>query len=121
MSTVYEQLGGEPVMEELARHLYRKMLSDVRVAHFFEGMDVEAQIAKQKAFLSMVTGGPNGYSGRDMRSSHAHLMERGLNDRHVDLLIRYLGEILQEMGMRKDLILQVQEKANTVRDDVLNR
>lgn len=121
MPTLFEQLGGEAAMQDLAENFYRKMLSDQRVSHFFEDIDMDAQIAKQKAFLQMVTGGPNAYTGRDMRKAHAHLLERGLDDSHVDLVVRYLGETLQEMGAPRDAVDAVTKTANSVRDDVLNR
>lgn len=41
------------------------------------------QAAKQKAFLTMAFGGPNNYSGADMRNAHAHLVAKGLNDSHL--------------------------------------
>ncbi|MCC5876569.1 MAG: group 1 truncated hemoglobin, partial [Candidatus Sumerlaeia bacterium] len=104
MSTIYEQLGGEPAMQELAETFYRKMLSDDRVSHFFDDVDMDKQIAKQQAFLTIVAGGPNNYTGRDMRTSHAHLLEKGLNDTHVDVVIHYLGETLAEMGASAEII-----------------
>jgi hemoglobin len=119
--SIYERLGGEPAMQELAENFYRKMLSDERVSGFFDDIDMDKQIAKQKAFLTLVAGGPNNYTGRDMRSSHAHLLKRGLNDTHVDVVIHYLGETLAEMGAPQDIIDAVKAAANGARNDVLNR
>ena len=70
---------------------YRKVLSDDRVSRFFDDVDMDRQIAKQKGFLTMVFGGPVAYNGKDMRAGHAHLIERGLNDSHVDAVIEFLG------------------------------
>ena len=70
---------------------YRKVLTDDRVSHFFDDVDMDRQIAKQKAFLTMVFGGPVAYTGKDMRTGHAHLIERGLNDSHVDAVIELSG------------------------------
>ena len=121
MSTIYERLGGEPAMQELAENFYRKMLTDDRVSGFFDDIDMDKQIAKQKAFLTMVAGGPNNYSGKDMRNAHAHLLERGLNDTHVDIVVQYLGEALAEMDAPQDIIDAVKSAAESQRDDVLNR
>ena len=100
---------------------YRKVLSDDRVNEFFDGVDMERQAAKQKAFLTMVTGGPNNYTGRNMRDAHAKLVARGLNDSHVDAIIELLGETLKELGVSDDQIKQVAAIAESVRDDVLSR
>ena len=69
----------------------------------------------------MVFGGPNHYSGKNMREGHAHLIKRGLNDAHVDIVIEHLGATLKELGATTDDINQVAAIANSVRDDVLGR
>ena len=79
------------------------------------------QAAKQKAFLTMVFGGPANYSGLDMRKGHQHLVKMGLNDSHVDVVIELLGETLTELGVPNDKIAQVAAIANSVRDEVLDR
>jgi hemoglobin len=121
MTSIYERLGGEPAMQELAEVFYRKMLTDDRVSGFFDDIDMDKQIAKQKAFLTLVAGGPNNYTGRDMRTAHAHLMTRGLNDTHVDVVVHYLGESLAELGAPQDIIDAVKAAAEGARNDVLNR
>jgi hemoglobin len=82
---------------------------------------MDRQIAKQKAFLTMVFGGPVAYSGSDMRCGHAHLVQRGLNDSHVNAVIELLGESLREIGAPEHLIERVASIAESARVDVLNR
>lgn len=121
MSTLYERLGGETAVDAAVEIFYRKVLSDDRVNEFFDGVDMEAQISKQKGFLTMVFGGPNNYTGKDMRDGHKHLVARGLNDSHVDCIIELLGATLTELGAADSDIQEVANIANSVRDDVLNR
>src|SRR3954463_6353256 len=121
MSTLYEQIGGEPAVDAAVESFYRKVLTDDRVSRFFDDVDMDRQSAKQKAFLTMVFGGPANYSGKDMRAGHAHLVARGMNDAHVDAVIELLGATLAELGVGADKIAQVAAIANSVRDDVLNR
>jgi hemoglobin len=120
-SSLYEQLGGEAAVDAAVDVFYRKVLSDDRVSAFFDDVDMDQQIAKQKAFLTMVFGGPVAYSGNDMRTGHAHLIERGLNDSHVNAVIELLGESLREVGAPEHLIAQVAGIAESARADVLNR
>lgn len=117
--SLYDELGGAPALDAAVDIFYRKVLSDDRIAHYFDGVDMERQAAKQKGFLTMVLGGPNNYTGKDMRRGHAHLV--GLNDGHVDAVIENLGATLAELGVSADKIAQVAALANSVRDDVLNR
>jgi hemoglobin len=121
MSSIYEQLGGAPAMQAAVENFYRRVLADEELAPFFEDVDMDKQMAKQTGFLTMVTGGPNNYTGKDMRAGHAHLVARGIGDRHVDLVIKHLGDTLADLGVAQELIQQVAAVAESVRDDVLNR
>ncbi|MFV2004086.1 MAG: group 1 truncated hemoglobin [Gammaproteobacteria bacterium] len=121
MATLYERLGGEAAVDTAVDIFYRKVLADDRINKYFENVDMEAQAAKQKSFLTMVFGGPNNYTGKDMREGHKHLVERGLNDSHVDAVIENLGNTLKELGVDDADIQEVADIANSVRDDVLNR
>lgn len=121
MSTLYERLGGEAAVNKAVDIFYRKVLSDDRVNGFFDDVDMDRQAAKQKAFLTMVFGGPNSYTGMDMRQGHKHLVTRGLNDTHVDVIIELLGGTLKELGAADADIAEVAAIANSVRDDVLDR
>lgn len=121
MQSLYEQLGGAPAIEAVVESFYRKMLSDDRVARFFDGIDMDRQIAKQGAFITMVTGGPNNYTGRDMRTAHASMLSRGLADLHVDVVIEHLCGTLAEFGVGEEQIAKVRALCESVRDDVLSR
>lgn len=119
--TLFEQLGGAGAVEAAVDNFYRKVLTDDRVSRFFEGVDMDRQRSKQKAFLTMAFGGPHNYTGKDMRNGHAHLVQMGLNDSHVDAIIELLGATLRELGVSDDLIGQVAASAESTRNDVLSR
>lgn len=121
MSSLYERIGGQPAVDAAVELFYRKVLADDRINGFFDGVDMEQQINKQKGFLTMVFGGPNNYTGKDMREGHKHLVARGLDDSHVDAVIEDLGATLKELGVADSDIAEVAGIAESVRDDVLNR
>jgi len=121
-TTLYEQLGGEAAVNAAVDIFYRKVLEDYRINRFFDSKDMEKQVAKQKAFLTMAFGGPNNYNGRDMREAHAHLVKQlGLDDSHFDAVMEHLGATLQELNVPQDLIAQAAAIAESTRNDVLNR
>ncbi|KTD51350.1 group I truncated hemoglobin [Legionella quateirensis] len=120
-SSLYERLGGQAAVNTAVDIFYRKVLTDQRVNHFFDGVDMEQQINKQKGFLTMVFGGPNHYTGKGMREGHRHLVQKGLNDTHVDAIIELLGATLAELGVSENDIQEVAAIANSVRSDVLDR
>lgn len=119
--SLYETLGGEAAVNAAVDIFYRKVLADQRINRFFESVDMDRQASKQKAFLTMVFGGPNNYTGKDMRTGHAHLVKMGLNDSHVDAVIENLGSTLKELGVKDAEIAKVAAIANSVRNDVLSR
>lgn len=121
MSTVYEKIGGEAAVDAAVDIFYRKVLSDDRVKSFFDDIDMDEQVAKQKAFLTYAFGGPANYSGQSMREGHAHLVKRGLNDMHVDAVIELLGGTLQELNVPNELIGEVAAIAESVRGQVLGK
>ena len=71
--TLYERLGGEESIGAVVDEFYDRIVSDERVNHFFEDVDMEAQRAHQTQFLSSVAGGPVEYSGAEMEAAHDHL------------------------------------------------
>jgi hemoglobin len=121
MSTLFEQIGGAKAMDAAVDLFYRRVLSDDRISRFFDGVDMERQSAKQKAFLTMVCGGPNNYTGMDMRKGHANLVKHGLNDMHFNAVAEHLGGTLKELGVAEPHIQQVLQAAESMRKDVLNK
>ncbi len=121
MSTLYEQIGGELAVKAAVHLFYQKVLSDDRISHFFDDIDMTEQIAKQEQFLTMVFGGPNDYSGKDLRAGHSHLIARGLNDEHFDAVVEHLRETLSQLGVKPQAVNQVIDLAESTRNDVLCR
>ncbi|MBI2779476.1 MAG: group 1 truncated hemoglobin [Gammaproteobacteria bacterium] len=122
MSTsLFEKLGGNAAVDAAVDIFYRKVLSDDRISSFFEGVDMDKQAAKQKAFLTMAFGGPHNYTGKDMRAAHAPLVARGLNDSHFDAVAGHLQATLKELNVPAELIAEVMTIAGSTRNDVLCR
>ncbi len=119
--TLYEKLGGEAAVNAAVDIFYRKVLGDYRINRFFDNSDMEKQAAKQKAFLTMAFGGPNNYSGTDMRTAHARLVKMGLNASHFDAVMEHLGATLTELNVPQELIAQAAAIAESTRNDVLGK
>lgn len=115
--SVYDKLGGEPAVDAAVDIFYRKVLADDRISEFFDTVDMEAQHVKQKAFLTMAFGGPNNYTGKDMREAHKHM---NLNEVHFNAVAENLIGTLQELDVPQEYIDEVATIAISVKDDVLN-
>ena len=118
-SSVYERIGGSGAVDAAVDIFYRKVLSDDSISHFFDDTDMDGQIVKQKSFLTMAFGGPNDYSGADMRKAHAPLVEKGLNESHFGAVAGHLQATLEELGVASDLVNEVMTIAASTHDDVL--
>ena len=119
--SLYEKLGGEAAVDAAVDIFYRKVLADDRINKFFDDVDMDKQAAKQKAFMTMAFGGPNNYTGTDMREGHAHLVKQGLNDSHFDAVVENLGATLTELGVSDELIGEVVAVCEPTRNDVLGK
>lgn len=118
MSSLFDRLGGNAAVDAAVDIFYAKVLADDRINQFFTGVDMEKQAAKQKAFLTMAFGGPNSYSGLDMREGHKHM---NLNEGHFTAVVENLAATLKELGVSDADIAEVAAIADSVKDDVLNR
>ncbi|NOX43773.1 MAG: group 1 truncated hemoglobin [Gammaproteobacteria bacterium] len=120
--SLFEKIGGEAAVDVAVYIFYQKVLDDDRVNRFFRGVDLEDQAKKQKDFLTFVFGGPNNYTGKNVREGHARLVaERGLNDEHFDAIIEHLGSTLVELGVPGKLVAECAAIAESTRTEVLNR
>lgn len=119
--SLYTRIGGAAAVDAAVDLFYRKVLGDGRISHFFDNSDMDGQRAKQKAFLTMAFGGPNKYSGKDLRSAHAPLVAKGLNDSHFVAVAENLQATLDELGVPAEIAGEVMQIAGSTQDDVLNR
>lgn len=120
-ASLFEQLGGEAAVNAAVDIFYRKVLDDYRINRFFDNVDMAQQAAKQKAFLTMVFGGPSHYSGLDMRKGHERLVKMGLDDSHFDAVMEHLKATLVELNAPENLVEQVLSLAESTRSDVLGK
>ncbi len=119
--TIYARIGGQAAVDTAVDIFYRKVLADPQISSYFDDNDMDEQRAKQKAFLTTVFGGPNNYTGKDLRSAHAQLVEKGLNDSHFDAVAGHLRATLDELGVDPRISGEIMATVAGTREEVLNR
>jgi hemoglobin len=119
--SLYERIGGAAAVDAAVDVFYQKVLSDYRINRFFDNIDMEKQAIKQKAFFTVAFGGPNNYTGSDMRHAHARLVKIGLNNEHFDAVMEHLDATLKELNVPQALIEEVSTLAESTRNDVLGK
>jgi hemoglobin len=119
--SLYDRIGGAAAVEAAVDVFYGKVINDYRINRFFDGIDMNAQAVKQKAFFTMAFGGPNTYTGADLRTAHAGLVKMGLGNDHFDVVMEHLGATLQELNVPAELIGEAAALAESTRNDVLGK
>jgi len=120
-NSLFMRIGGGEAIFAVVQDFYSRIMTDSSVMGFFKHLDMQSQINKQTAFLTMAFGGPNEFTGKDLRVAHAPFVEDGLNDVHFDAVAQHLKSSLIELGVEKDMIAEVLELVETTRSDVLSR
>jgi hemoglobin len=122
MSSLYERIGGEAAITAAVSVFYDKVMADPRTRSFFGGLDMEAQIKKQRAFMTWAFGGPEEYKGRDLRTAHEKLVkDKGLSDVHFDAVAQHLRDTLVELKVPAPLIDEALGIVAGTRGQVLGR
>jgi len=117
--SIYERVGGEAAIMAAVGLFYDRIMADPSLAGYFEGMDMAKQIEKQIAFMTMAFGGPNEYTGRDLRAAHARLVRNRMGDVHFDAVVGHLVGALEELQVDRGLIDEIVDLVETTRADVL--
>jgi hemoglobin len=72
-------------------------------------------------FLTMVFGGPNEYTGKDLRTAHAKLVDQGLNAAHFDAVAGHLQDTLSELDVPENIAGEIMATAASTKSDALNQ
>lgn len=116
--TLYDRLGGDEGLEAVVGDFYERVLADDDLREYFDDTDMDALRDHQRAFLTMVTGGPTTYDGDDMRAAHAHL---DLSAADFEAVAGHLDDALQSAGVSESDRAAVLSAVADLEDDVLNR
>ena len=118
VKSLYHKIGGAGAINATVDLFYTKVLADKEVKHFFEDVNMKRQHKMQKAFISAALGGPQPWTGKDLRKAHADL---DLKESDFNAIAGHLQETLQELKVKEELIKQVMAIVGSTKDDVLNR
>ena len=114
--TLFEKIGGLAPIGQVVRQFYRDVLSSPRLAHHFEGIEMERLIDHQTKFLSHALGGPVEYSGRSLAASHKNL---NISREDFAEVAQILQEALEDAGLTDEDIAQIMEVVGGTQDAVV--
>jgi len=122
LGTLYHRIGGAEALNKVVEILYKKLMSENKIAVWFAGVDVEKIKEKQKTLLAYAFGeGSVTYTGSDLELAHSRLVQKGLSDEHYDIFVKLIKETLNEAGCDASLSDEAMEVIELLRDAVLCR
>ncbi|MEV0900265.1 group 1 truncated hemoglobin [Actinoplanes sp. NPDC049802] len=114
---LYTRTGGGPAVATAVDALYRLILGDDRLSGYFAATDLPRLKGHMVALLSQVLGGPQDYTGRDLRGAHVGL---GITPADYDLVGAYLLGVLAGLGVDDEVLGAVRGVLGSVADDVVS-
>lgn len=121
MKSLYKELGGREVIENVVEIMYRQILDDQYLVAFFADVDVAPLQRKLRRFLHVATGGPDRISGLELRAAHARVVEMGLSENHIKAWLGHFRTALEEVEVAAEILDQVLARVGEAADDVLGR
>jgi hemoglobin len=116
MARIYVRLGGAQAFEALVEELDRRILQDLRLRSYFDGVGLERLQHHQRSFLAMAFGGPPGYLGRTVEAAHSRL---DVTDEAFDRVLDHLIAALADHGVSRELIREVACTLLPLRHDIV--
>ena len=114
--SLYERLGGEERVRKIANDVLDRNYNNPKIGHHFRNVDMSKLKQLVFEFLSMGTGGPHQYTGRDLRSSHANL---SINEKDFNIANDDTIKALEENGIDKATIDEVISILDSMKSDII--
>lgn len=112
----YTRIGGAGAVKAAVDLFYDRVLGDAELAGYFAGVDMVGQRRHLAQMLTVVLGGPNEYTGRDLATAHQPL---GIVPAHYEAVGGHLTATLTQLGVPEDVLADVRVVLAQVRDQVV--
>lgn len=95
-ASLYERLGEKGAIVAVVDDFVGNVGNDARINHYFENTDIPNLKAKLVDQICQASGGPCTYTGRDMKSTHAHM---GVSEADFNALVEDLVKSLNKFNV----------------------
>jgi hemoglobin len=114
-ASLYESIGGAPVVAAAVEELYLRALANPRLAAYFAHASVAQLKEHQRVFLTWLVGGPADAAGYSLRAAHAGL---GITNADFDRIVQHLIDTLTNLGVAPPLMERLIAKVAELRAEV---
>ncbi|PZG18927.1 group 1 truncated hemoglobin [Micromonospora craterilacus] len=112
----FERIGGASSVKTAVELFYERVLADPELAGYFAEVEMAGQRRHLAQMLTVVLGGPNEYTGRDLATAHQPL---NIPVAHYVRVGEHLTATLTQLGVPGDVITDVQAVLAQVQDQVV--
>ena len=113
--TAYERIGGEAAALAVLDDFFLRAQADDRLADVFG----PAISAGGRAFISVALDAGRADGHDDVQPALSWMIEMGLGDDELDLIIGHLAAALEARGVDDEVIAEVADQAESLRDAAL--
>ena len=107
---------GSRLTSGMAECVYDRALGDDKLAPFFAGIDIEVLRDHLADFLTVLTGGPDLYKGKDIYEAHKDFT---ITEAHFDRLMQHIAAAAAELEINPDDITAVAAAITSLKDKVV--
>jgi hemoglobin len=115
--SLYERVGGEPIVTAAVDSLYERVLADPALAPFFKAASMESVKLHQRLFLAHVLGGPGQASTTDIRRAHGKF---SIEERHFYLVSDHMVDAFYSLGIDEETIAEVISLLEPLSREIVN-
>ncbi len=112
----FERIGGASSVKAAVELFYERVLADPELVDYFAEVEMSGQRRHLAQMLTVVLGGPNAYTGRDLASAHQPL---NIPVAHYAKVGAHLTATLTQLGVPGDIVTDVQAVLAQVQDQVV--
>jgi hemoglobin len=115
-TSLFEAIGGAPVVAKVVDEFYLRVLGNARLAAFFAHTDLDELKRHQREFLALALHGPDQYSGRSMREAHEG---RGITASDFDRMLFHFSEAFTVAGVPERMVAKALAVVEPYRSDIV--
>jgi len=118
VDTLYDKYGGFDTFSIVVSNFYQKVLDSEELAPYFENVNMERLMTHQTNFISTALGGPEQYTGLDLKTVHAPF---NISIPHFHEVTELLEESLDEASVEPKDIATIINLISELMDQIVSR
>ena len=118
VQSLFEKYGGIGSVQAIIHKFYENINREPRLERFFANVDMARLIEHQVAFFCKVMGGPDNYSGPDLKTAHARL---NIDENAFGIVANILRDTLLHFQVTPEDIKTILKVVSEVKPQIVTR